>query len=199
MESDYLNIIEKNEPLNKESYPINTWCGEQHGVKHVKVSRTKSAHPNVVHGHVAYINAGHAKVGYAKYFEFLPIHNKKKLSLQYLDGATEIIIQPFEIVKENIEKQFNELSSKWKKETSGYSTTNQIVSNNNYLEIISLGSKYTKDIVLLILQDLKKERRHWFVALNIITKDDPVSDKEFGSIEKMRQAWLRWGEQKGLI
>ncbi len=93
------------------------------------------------------------------------------------------------------EREFNELADKWRKETGGYSTMIHIAGNNNYLDIIGMGSK----VVPFILRDLKREADNWFVALKHITKANPVPKSHLGDIEKMREDWLEWGRKNKLI
>ncbi len=94
-----------------------------------------------------------------------------------------------------VEKTFDELAEKWKKETANYSTTLHITRNDNYIGIIALGP----EVVPYILRDLEKETNHWFVALNFLTKENPVQKENIGKIEKMRLDWLSWGKAKKLI
>lgn len=90
---------------------------------------------------------------------------------------------------------FNDLSSKWKKETAAYSTTLHITRNDNYLDIIGMG----QDAVPLILKDLQESPDHWFVALKAITKENPVRKEHLGNIDKMSQDWIDWGKKKKLL
>jgi len=96
-----------------------------------------------------------------------------------------------------LERSFHLLASQWKKETRKYSTMIHKTMNNNYIDIMSLNV----DVVPLILKELKKKPDHWFVALNHFARKlktgDPVPKEHLGNIEKMREDWLRWGEELG--
>lgn len=95
----------------------------------------------------------------------------------------------------DLEKKFNELAKRWRKETGGYSTTIHRTRNDNYLDIIGMGDR----AVRFILSDLKKEADYWFEALRHITKANPVPKEHLGDIEKMRIDWINWGEKNNLI
>lgn len=69
-----------------------------------------------------------------------------------------------------LEKKFNELAAKWKRETGLYSTDFDKI-NDTYLDIIALG----KDVIPYILKDMKKPTgtAHWHTALKTLSKDNP--------------------------
>jgi hypothetical protein len=49
------------------------------------------------------------------------------------------------------------------------------------------------------LQELERRSGHWFLALRSITGDDPVRGEDSGNFERMRESWLIWGRERGLI
>ena len=90
---------------------------------------------------------------------------------------------------------FGELVCEWRDATRFVSSTSEIVSHPAYLRIIGLG----KRAVPLILRDLARGTDHWFVALAALTGADPVSRDDWGDMEAMRQAWLRWARERQLL
>jgi hypothetical protein len=53
-------------------------------------------------------------------------------------------------------------------------------------------------IVPLILKELQQNMRWWMLsALREITKTNPVPEKHRGRVSKMRDDWIRWGEENG--
>jgi len=54
-----------------------------------------------------------------------------------------------------------------------------------------------KEVIPLILNDLKIDPDDWFWALTAITGENPVADNDAGNIEEMAKAWLKWGRKKG--
>lgn len=65
----------------------------------------------------------------------------------------------------------------------------------SYQKIIGMGWA----AVPFILEDLQNEPQHWFWALRAITDVDPVPQEDSGNIQKMAEAWLRWGRQNSII
>jgi hypothetical protein len=94
----------------------------------------------------------------------------------------------------NIEQRFEELASKWRKETELYSSIARICEHPAYQEIIQMG----EPVIPFILRDLQKELNHWFWALVQITKANPVSEHT-SSIKEMADDWIQWGKDKGYI
>jgi hypothetical protein len=63
-----------------------------------------------------------------------------------------------------------------------------------YQEIIQMGPA----VVPLILADLARQPDHWFSALKAITGANPsINPADRGRIDKLAEAWLRWGKENG--
>lgn len=67
--------------------------------------------------------------------------------------------------------------------------------NPAYQAIIGMGA----EALPMILEDLRQNSGHWFWALKAISNEDPVVPSDRGSVKKMKNAWLQWGEVKGLV
>lgn len=95
-----------------------------------------------------------------------------------------------------LEKQFNELSIKWKNETGVFSTTVDKI-NDTYLDIIALG----KEIIPFILKDMQKQdgSSHWHTALKALSKENPINREDLGRNKRIKEVWLAWGRKKNLI
>lgn len=92
-------------------------------------------------------------------------------------------------------QKFNILSETWKHDTGDYSVTHFIVMHPAYQEIIGMGDK----ALPLILQELENEPRQWFWALKAISGYDPVKKSDKGNIRKMKNVWVKWGKEHGVI
>jgi hypothetical protein len=66
---------------------------------------------------------------------------------------------------------------------------------NPYQRIIGMGPP----VVPLILEELRREPDQWFWALEAITEQNPVPQEASGKPRLMAEAWLRWGDQLGLL
>ncbi|PWU08431.1 MAG: hypothetical protein C5B50_29565 [Verrucomicrobia bacterium] len=94
-----------------------------------------------------------------------------------------------------LEKEFDELSRKWRADVGPESSFSKITGNLSYLRIISLG----KRAVPLILKDLQREPAPWFLALRAITGEERIGKEEAGNFKAMADAWLAWGREHGYI
>jgi len=94
----------------------------------------------------------------------------------------------------SVDEQFRELSARWREETEHLSSTD-VFTHPDYQRIIGLGTR----AVPLLLRDLSATGAHWFWALRAITGENPVRAEDAGNVRKMREAWLAWGEARGMV
>lgn len=92
-------------------------------------------------------------------------------------------------------QKFDMLASTWQKETLLSSSSNDIYSNQSYLEIIGMGKK----ALPYIFSDLSKNPNHWFVALKSITGIDAVQPAHRGDMVRMTQDWISWAKQNSFL
>jgi hypothetical protein len=90
---------------------------------------------------------------------------------------------------ESVEQKFQRLAAVWRAETGHLSALTKMFDHPAYQEIIALGP----DVVPSLLRDLAKEPEHWFAALRAITGAQPVPPEDRGRVDRMADAWLRWG------
>ena len=95
--------------------------------------------------------------------------------------------------KESFEEKFRRLAAAWTKDVAHHSSSR--IRNNHpaYQEISSMG----ESVLPLLLRDLAKNGTHWFWALKAITGANPVPETDRGKIDKVAEAWLRWGKENG--
>jgi hypothetical protein len=93
------------------------------------------------------------------------------------------------------ERRFALLAQQWYDETAHLSSSARIVSNQNYLSIIAMGQQ----ALPAILRRLRENPEPWFSALLAITSENPVKPEDIGKFNRMRQAWLDWGSDRGVI
>lgn len=94
-----------------------------------------------------------------------------------------------------LRRRFEEYAEDWKTKTAHLSVLSQRVMHPSYQKIIGLG----QDALPLILERLTTHPDHWFWALRSIAGEDPVSREDVGKFAAMRDAWIRWGRNRGLI
>jgi hypothetical protein len=96
---------------------------------------------------------------------------------------------------ENIATEFKRHERKWKRETRHLSDPAQKYLHPSYARVIGLGWP----AVSLILRTLKRQPDDWFYALRAITGANPVTPAMAGDMPLMVRAWIKWGEQRGLV
>jgi hypothetical protein len=91
--------------------------------------------------------------------------------------------------------RFRRLAAEWKEQSRFLSNSAQMAMLRPYQRIIGMGPP----AVPLILEELRREPGHWFWSLEAITEEDPVPPEAVGKVRLMARAWIRWGEEQGLI
>ena len=93
------------------------------------------------------------------------------------------------------EERFRRLAAEWKEQARYLSDTRRMAMLRPYQAIIGMGLP----VVPLILEDLRRESNFWYYALETITDVNPVPADVHGDVERIRAAWLDWGQGEGLI
>lgn len=107
--------------------------------------------------------------------------------------ATVSTVPTIDPTAETLEKKFYRLADSWQNAVAHLSSSSKRDNHPAYREIIALGPP----VVPLLLRDLERTNRHWFVALSAITKANPIAPDDAGNICNMVQAWVDWGKQQG--
>src|SRR5579863_1934277 len=93
---------------------------------------------------------------------------------------------------EPIEDTFARLAKEWKDAARSLSYPADIKASAGYKELVQLGPS----VVPLILQDMDSDPFHWFDVLTDITGEVPFSSEDAGDVERMVEAWKRWGKAR---
>ena len=94
----------------------------------------------------------------------------------------------------SVEDVFMELAKAWRKKATAMSSVRSMSALPEYQQIVGMGDA----VVPLLLSDLATNGpEHWFWALAAITRSNPVPGKAAGDLERMTEAWLRWGRKEG--
>ena len=103
---------------------------------------------------------------------------------------------PLRVAQEfSVSERFHRLAAEWKEQSRFLSNSAQMAMLRPYQRIIGMGPP----IVPLILEELRREPDHWFWALESITDQNPVPPEAMGKVRLMAEAWVRWGEQQGIL
>ena len=111
----------------------------------------------------------------------------------YMSYATRL--EAREDRRSEIKKRFDRYADDWKIQTAHLSLLSRRVLHPSYKRIIGLG----KEALPLILRQLSSRPDHWFWALQSISGEDPVKPEDVGNFDAMRDAWITWGRDRGLV
>jgi len=95
----------------------------------------------------------------------------------------------------SLEEKFKKLLNKWQEESMFLSSLTEMVMLRSYQAIIGMGP----DVVPIILKELKHDPDYLFWALEAITGDNPVLPEDEGNLDRMTDAWIKWGQENGKI
>ncbi len=99
-----------------------------------------------------------------------------------------------------LKTKFLELSDSWKAQTMFSSSSDEILSDQNYLAIIALG----QEALPLIFEDLEQTSAHWFQAieaiLSSIGQEPPeIGKDDYGRIDVIADIWLDWARENNYL
>jgi hypothetical protein len=94
---------------------------------------------------------------------------------------------PISAVLNDDETTFQELATRWKRETSDFSVLSRRYSHQSYLAILAMG----RPAVPLILRALQREPDRWFDALQTLTGENPAEDS--ATFDEAVRRWIAWG------
>ena len=91
---------------------------------------------------------------------------------------------------------FRDLAKQWKRERETVSSSiRTMISHPAHLRIVGLGER----AIPFLLEELRNNADHWFVALHAITGENPIPDESRGRLDEMSMAWVEWGEENGYL
>jgi len=100
-----------------------------------------------------------------------------------------------EPISSEVSERFARLASDWKQKSRHLSNTVQMAMLKPYQQIIGMGEQ----ALPLILEELRRERDHWFWALEAISGENPVEAGNAGQVKASAEAWIQWGIRKGYL
>jgi len=111
-----------------------------------------------------------------------------------LEGITFYANQYRRLKSLAVKRAFEACAARWLQETKHCATIYESTKHPAFEKILSMG----ESVVPLILSHLHRRAEHWCWALTEITHENPAENAN-GDIEAIRQAWLEWGRQRGLL
>lgn len=102
-----------------------------------------------------------------------------------------------------LEERFAFHAHRLKLETGHLSSPLQVMMHPSFQAIVGLSQQSfdsKRGVVRCMLRDVKAGRGDWFLALSLITQENPViSPKDYGKSDKVADAWLKWGKSHGFL
>jgi hypothetical protein len=99
------------------------------------------------------------------------------------------------VTRRPLGQRFAELAATWQEERGYSSSLKDMVLSPSYQRVIALG----RPVVPYILAELARKPDHWFWALTTITGVNPIAHEVAGHLRAMTEAWIRWGDEEGLV
>lgn len=118
--------------------------------------------------------------------------------LRHMAEARQLATSTAVIDDALLEARFKEQADKWSRETEHLSSPTQMMMHPSYQAILGMAVGHEKEVIRLMLLDLRDRRRPWFWALSYLTGDNPIKSSEAGRLDKMIRAWVEWGKLKGV-
>ncbi|WP_461255462.1 hypothetical protein [Treponema sp. R80B11-R83G3] len=115
-----------------------------------------------------------------------PFTEKEKNDTKYSLETDDIAV--------NIGNVFEELYTQWRAQTKFDSFIGNST-DSNHEKIIQLGN----DAVPFIINKLRTENAHLFIALNKITGKNPVKKENRGNVRKMAKDWIHWDDNINVL
>lgn len=97
------------------------------------------------------------------------------------------------MVATDVKTTFERLRDEWYRRTSFHSSGHIIFGDPAYQQIIDLGP----EIIPYIFEEIKQHRGLWLGALHTLTGADPCPRSARKSSERMRELWMKWGQEHG--
>jgi hypothetical protein len=94
------------------------------------------------------------------------------------------------------EARFQLLMQQWHVERGATSSITEMAMCRSYLQIIGMGQTAIP-MILRQIQGEGDEPDMWFVALQILTGVDPVTDPIRGDFKAMANSWIQWAVNAG--
>jgi hypothetical protein len=91
-----------------------------------------------------------------------------------------------------LKQRFLDLAQQWEDETSHLSSPSQRMTHPSYQAVLGMGREHAQEIISLLINDMKENRRQWFWALSYLAQDNPIKPEDAGKMDRMIDAWVRW-------
>jgi hypothetical protein len=95
-----------------------------------------------------------------------------------------------------LKHRFLDLAQQWEDETGHLSSPSQKMLHPSYKAILGMGQEHKEEVIDLLIDDMRENRRQWFWALSYLAQANPIRPEDAGRIDRMINAWVQWGEKR---
>jgi hypothetical protein len=103
------------------------------------------------------------------------------------------------VSEQTLEQRFLKEAEQWDSETAHLSSPVQRFNHPSYIAVLGMAQDHRNEVITLMLRDLQQNRREWFSALSYLTHENPIQRKDSGNLNRMIEAWVRWGKLRGRL
>lgn len=131
--------------------------------------------------------------------DFVQETGDSRFAVTYLDNRLMRVIRiyPDKPKTRSVEAEFRTYAEKWYEEIKKENMLARMTGKASYLHIIGLEPK--REVISLILNELKSKPAPWFLALKILSKNNEVGKAHAGNFNLMARDWLDWGRENRFI
>lgn len=98
-----------------------------------------------------------------------------------------------------LEECFAEQANRWRSETAHLSSPLQRMMHPSYQAILGMALDHRREVISLLLRELKAGHGDWLLALSYLTQANPTNPNDAGKTDKLVKSWLKWGQDQGLL
>ena len=91
--------------------------------------------------------------------------------------------------------EFQRLVEQWQQQTGMLSSITMKIKHPAYRAIVAMGPA----AIPSLLKELRDRPSYWFTALRELAAQDANKPSSKGNFGEVRDAWLAWGKERGLI
>ena len=98
-------------------------------------------------------------------------------------------------IDEQTRERFYSLSAKWQQQSRHRANGGSGILHEQFQELIDLGPT----VIPLIFIEYAKNSGFWYLLLDAITNENPITEEHRGRHIEMREDWFDWGRKHGYI
>jgi hypothetical protein len=127
----------------------------------------------------------------------IPVHSGKIVNCVYRMTVGHCYDQTRTSLIVSDAARFQQYIQSWRIERGATSSIPEMVMCRSHLLIIAMGPRIALPLIFTQMESEGDEPDMWFVALQVLTHADPVTDEIRGDFKAMADRWLQWALDNG--